>query len=97
MSLLISLFFFFQAEDGIRDVAVTGVQTCALPILSGYVGDQRRERCAQRFPLRVWPSGRESSSPHWRRRSERPELRLQEASAGAGGRPRPCRFAEEAR
>src|SRR3989449_5759151 len=30
-----SLFFFFQAEDGIRDVAVTGVQTCALPI-SGF-------------------------------------------------------------
>src|SRR2546422_6877777 len=28
-------FFFFQAEDGIRDVAVTGVQTCALPILVG--------------------------------------------------------------
>src|SRR5256884_2821760 len=26
-------FFFFQAEDGIRDVAVTGVQTCALPIV----------------------------------------------------------------
>src|SRR2546422_10860806 len=26
------VFFFFQAEDGIRDVAVTGVQTCALPI-----------------------------------------------------------------
>src|SRR5687768_17821665 len=26
--------FFFQAEDGIRDVAVTGVQTCALPILA---------------------------------------------------------------
>src|SRR5687768_3849162 len=29
---LIFFFFFFQAEDGIRDVAVTGVQTCALPI-----------------------------------------------------------------
>src|SRR5256885_12502223 len=26
------LFFFFQAEDGIRDYKVTGVQTCALPI-----------------------------------------------------------------
>src|SRR2546422_10626178 len=26
--------FFFQAEDGIRDVAVTGVQTCALPIFT---------------------------------------------------------------
>src|SRR5947209_20105046 len=29
---LIRLFFFFQAEDGIRDIGVTGVQTCALPI-----------------------------------------------------------------
>src|SRR2546427_11785281 len=27
-------FFFFQAEDGIRDLTVTGVQTCALPIHS---------------------------------------------------------------
>src|SRR5437763_11709652 len=27
-------FFFFQAEDGIRDTSVTGVQTCALPIFS---------------------------------------------------------------
>src|SRR2546430_8381568 len=27
-------FFFFQAEDGIRDLTVTGVQTCALPISS---------------------------------------------------------------
>src|SRR6267378_7140937 len=30
---LIFVFFFFQAEDGIRDLYVTGVQTCALPIL----------------------------------------------------------------
>src|SRR6266568_5832852 len=29
------LFFFFQAEDGIRDGTVTGVQTCALPIYGG--------------------------------------------------------------
>src|SRR2546430_5323795 len=28
--------FFFQAEDGIRDLTVTGVQTCALPILVGH-------------------------------------------------------------
>src|SRR2546430_3856480 len=28
-------FFFFQAEDGIRDLTVTGVQTCALPIFAG--------------------------------------------------------------
>src|SRR2546425_8694416 len=33
-----ALFFFFQAEDGIRDKLVTGVQTCALPIsTSDYV------------------------------------------------------------
>src|SRR5690606_39833787 len=31
--LSVILFFFFQAEDGIRDFHVTGVQTCALPIL----------------------------------------------------------------
>src|SRR3712207_8766076 len=30
---LFVFFFFFQAEDGIRDIGVTGVQTCALPIL----------------------------------------------------------------
>src|SRR5206468_6110727 len=30
--LTLSFFFFFQAEDGIRDLIVTGVQTCALPI-----------------------------------------------------------------
>src|SRR2546430_13407169 len=29
------IFFFFQAEDGIRDLTVTGVQTCALPIYQG--------------------------------------------------------------
>src|SRR3712207_7731793 len=29
------MFFFFQAEDGIRDIGVTGVQTCALPICYG--------------------------------------------------------------
>src|SRR3712207_8001236 len=32
MWFVILLCFFFQAEDGIRDIGVTGVQTCALPI-----------------------------------------------------------------
>src|SRR5256886_15037922 len=32
MLLRVAFFFFFQAEDGIRDLTVTGVQTCALPI-----------------------------------------------------------------
>src|SRR2546427_4720922 len=34
----ILFFFFFQAEDGIRDLTVTGVQTCALPISAGRAG-----------------------------------------------------------
>src|SRR5207245_6344564 len=33
---LFLFFFFFQAEDGIRDATVTGVQTCALPISDAY-------------------------------------------------------------
>src|SRR2546430_7988062 len=40
------MFFFFQAEDGIRDLTVTGVQTCALPILINYVG-------AKAVPIRL--------------------------------------------
>src|SRR3712207_8490397 len=43
------MFYFFQAEDGIRDIGVTGVQTCALPILvaPSFVGDEVEE-----IPLR---------------------------------------------
>src|SRR5256885_9816663 len=39
--------FFFQAEDGIRDYKVTGVQTCALPILSTLIRSRagRRKDC----------------------------------------------------
>src|SRR2546421_126670 len=42
----LSSFFFFQAEDGIRDLIVTGVQTCALPIYGerGHVQDPHRGR-----------------------------------------------------
>src|SRR5690606_36903760 len=38
------IFFFFQAEDGIRDFHVTGVQTCALPILDEGLAAPRDER-----------------------------------------------------
>src|SRR5260370_34535411 len=40
------MFFFFQAEDGIRDSSVTGVQTCALPI-TGYDHRVGRGRLAE--------------------------------------------------
>src|SRR2546425_1745500 len=60
---LIGIFFFFQAEDGIRDKLVTGVQTCALPISSRtssrilvgreLVLDVLPERSLQRVGLRI--------------------------------------------
>src|SRR5688572_32399204 len=39
--------FFFQAEDGIRDLTVTGVQTCALPILSLFASGKIAPRCRE--------------------------------------------------
>src|SRR6266853_4271511 len=44
-------FFFFQAEDGIRYLTVTGVQTCALPILPrrAICGEWRWCRCRRRW------------------------------------------------
>src|SRR2546430_11246758 len=43
-------FFFFQAEDGIRDLTVTGVQTCALPIClaSSSSSTSSRATCSRR-------------------------------------------------
>src|SRR2546430_12034719 len=40
---VVTFFFFFQAEDGIRDLTVTGVQTCALPISPQMVIDGREQ------------------------------------------------------
>src|SRR5256885_7469589 len=47
ISVDVPLFFFFQAEDGIRDYKVTGVQTCALPIYG--VGEERRRADRKRL------------------------------------------------
>src|SRR2546427_3268365 len=49
-------YFFFQAEDGIRDLTVTGVQTCALPISPGlarmnYLQPERLDRLAREYAL----------------------------------------------
>ena len=43
------VFFFFQAEDGIRDIGVTGVQTCALPILQPFEYPHLRSSFGYRF------------------------------------------------
>src|SRR5438034_11166121 len=49
--------FFFQAEDGIRDHCVTGVQTCALPIfVVEDLADDREDRLDDRPPGRGRPA-----------------------------------------
>src|SRR6266850_5034603 len=58
-------FFFFQAEDGIRDYKVTGVQTCALPILPRALaaGMTRPPMRTSPTPIKVqliWASGARS-------------------------------------
>src|SRR2546429_9026418 len=45
--------FFFQAEDGIRDVAVTGVQTCALPI-SKLATPEMIRNARKKYPTLDW-------------------------------------------
>ena len=55
-------FFFFQAEDGIRDYKVTGVQTCALPICVCGPDDKQETCCGSSsqpslerdFPCSIW-------------------------------------------
>src|SRR6266478_572936 len=46
-----AFFFFFQAEDGIRDLTVTGVQTCALPIYERLDGDGDGQRLREHAAL----------------------------------------------
>src|SRR5438093_7675093 len=69
-------FFFFQAEDGIRDWSVTGVQTCALPISPG-----------GRLPRRHEPQSRPRRLPKPPRRPDdnarsRDRLRSEERRVG---------------
>src|SRR3970040_2073887 len=52
--------FFFQAEDGIRDTSVTGVQTCALPILT----KGARKPAADAVKVTVTGDGK-ASGPGW--------------------------------
>src|SRR5262249_59138730 len=77
----LAVFFFFQAEDGIRDWSVTGVQTCALPISSD---DQLRGRPPRHRSVRGGDSARAAAG-------------ARSAGAGEGGvrlrrRERLCRL-----
>src|SRR5947208_13628871 len=62
---VLACFFFFQAEDGIRDDLVTGVQTCALPI--SFLGLSELRRTPRR---RGQPASAKRSRPRRASRSE---------------------------
>src|SRR5439155_15163844 len=65
------LFFFFQAEDGIRDGHVTGVQTCALPISTGPRFTLAHAKASARLPKSVISAQTKTPTIHaLRKRSE---------------------------
>src|SRR5438132_2209726 len=68
--LLFFFVFFFQAEDGIRDHCVTGVQTCALPILCRPGPVPGQERGSQPDRDRAGLTGAGWRPRPWRARSE---------------------------
>src|SRR5207245_7504716 len=94
---------FFQAEDGIRDATVTGVQTCALPISRGAAARARASGRAARVSRRdarptLRPGGRPGSArrgaadAHLPTRRRRPRLRrarLEGVALTAGALPSP--------
>src|SRR5207245_8758573 len=97
--LLVSWFFFFQAEDGIRDATVTGVQTCALPIYLPPAAGSRREAPRGVVSHRDPAAGGRSQCPPPTQRGDRgtwphpggepgawPENRSEERRVGKGCR-----------
>src|SRR5437763_16510889 len=74
-------FFFFQAEDGIRDTSVTGVQTCALPIFK-FAAQLARDVVEGELSGELEPAGID------RAEIPRPVVRSEERRVGKEWRPR---------
>src|SRR5205823_7882750 len=91
-------FFFFQAEDGIRDKLVTGVQTCALPICasttSSLIGAQglnlglRDAATISELVVEARREGADVGSPELLARYDRMRRRSEERRVGKEGRSR---------
>src|SRR5262249_20507047 len=99
-SLSCLVFFFFQAEDGIRDWSVTGVQTCALPIFTGPAAEQHQPAEGERVgvdhpfqpgagkaerPLNVRQRDVEEGGVHPHHQLRGRDDQKGQAKAGAGG------------
>src|SRR5438093_6761367 len=92
-------FFFFQAEDGIRDWSVTGVQTCALPILLGEQGERLADRLLRLHGNDLGPLlGEEARDGHGTLLPPAPPgVGGSDLTAGAGSPPRRARPARRRR
>src|SRR2546427_9088331 len=94
---ILVFFFFFQAEDGIRDLTVTGVQTCALPIYRDPAQRQPRICASPGRPVRGRSGAHQAAQPRERRAAVHRDPRhggegaagLSGQDQGAGGQPRP--------
>src|SRR5687768_11813818 len=76
--------FFFHAEDGIRDVAVTGVQTCALPISNSCITSVKVKMMTVRMPASDSGSTTRTIAP----RRLQPSTRSEERRVGKEWRSR---------
>src|SRR5256885_5620278 len=79
------IFFFFQAEDGIRDYKVTGVQTCALPIFASQkvVKHRAREDEEERVGRKVVANAYVDRAQHQEAREERERQRSEEHTSNS--------------
>src|SRR3989442_8179619 len=91
---LVVFFFFFQAEDGIRDADVTGVQTCALPISAvarpapGRAPVAQLEHAALLAAARIRPACGHQQRVDTRARPGRADARSEERRVGKECRSR---------
>src|SRR5258707_213989 len=93
---IINVFFFFQAEDGIRDIGVTGVQTCALPIWSKTLACAHAP-CTGSSPSRCWPpaAADDAGGPHREGEEPKPMMHGREKSDPAIVAVKPTNKAEQ--
>src|SRR2546430_10208506 len=89
-------FFFFQAEDGIRDLTVTGVQTCALPIWAGSAESGQIRRVAAELD-QPCAYGLLEAARARRAKREHLAVELQEVRPGGHVRSEERRVGEECR
>src|SRR5256886_6939662 len=76
--------FFFQAEDGIRDLTVTGVQTCALPILRVATAGFGRLTAPATAPMKQWQLAEEQWMRYYKPDLDKAKKLMADAGVASG-------------